>query len=224
MSTVPWKTARIALLGTTFAGVLFVLVKSLFYPASSDRTISAFDFPKTIPLSGWQQINTTPLPVTEDALFVSGAHYQYVQDQRTLDIKMYYVVLNDSSGLQEVLENYGYENWVKNQVEMRQDKNIGFYGFWQTNNQLNLGTCINPIPGTTLTTDQFSQKYNSQAFQLGRIIPWLLGQAPLRDIRCLWTKLSIPIVAGESPKELYPVLEQVWFSWYEWWQPRFPEP
>lgn len=218
-----WKTARIALLGTTFAGVLLVLVKSIFYPASSDRSVSAFDFPQTVPLSGWQQIKATPLPVTEDALFLSGAHYQYLQEDRSLDIRMYYVTVGNASGLQDVIKKYGYENWVQNQVEMRQDKNIGFYGFWQKENRVNLAACINPIPRTTLTGDQFGQMYNSQAFQLGRIIPWLLGKAPLRDSRCLWTTLSLPIETGKSPQEIYPVLEQVWFSWYEWWQPRFPQ-
>jgi cyanosortase A-associated protein len=27
-----------------------------------------------------------------------------------------------------------------------------------------------------------------------------------------------------QPEQAYSLLESVWFSWYGWWQPRFPKP
>jgi cyanosortase A-associated protein len=224
MITHHWKSVRIGLLGTTLAGVLLVLAKSIFYPASSDRTISAFDFPQDVPLAGWQSVESVPLTPSEDALFLSARNYEYFQNSLSLDINIYYVMVGDASGMQGFIEQYGYGNWIVNQVEMQQNENIGFYGFWQTEERVNLGGCIHPFPGTTLTFDQFGNHYNSNAFQLNRIIPWLVGMAPLRDTRCLWTTLSISIEAGQSPEAVYPVLEQAWFSWYKWWQPRFPKP
>jgi cyanosortase A-associated protein len=53
-------------------------------------------------------------------------------------------------------------------------------------------------------------------------MPILLGQEALLDKRCLWVYLSIPL-RNSSPEEAYKTLEQAWFSWYQWWQPRFPK-
>lgn len=222
--TEQWKSVRIGLLGTTFAGVLLVLAKSIFYPASSDRTISPFEFPPKVDLPGWQEVKSQPIDPTEDALFLSGWNYQYFQNTFSLNIKMYYVIVDDPSGIQTVLEKYGYGSWVISQVKMQQNKNIGFYGFWQSEEQVNLGACINPYGGSTVTTDQFGQNQNTNALKLRRIIPWLLGTDSLRDLRCLWTTLSMPIEPGESAEQVYPILEKAWFFWYESWQARFPEP
>jgi cyanosortase A-associated protein len=52
-------------------------------------------------------------------------------------------------------------------------------------------------------------------------LAWLLGKASIRDRRCLWTQLSIPVTELE-PKQAYLILEKSWQEWYQWWQPRFP--
>jgi cyanosortase A-associated protein len=49
-----------------------------------------------------------------------------------------------------------------------------------------------------------------------------LGQEGLKDRRCLWAHLSVPL-KNSSPEAAYQVLEKAWFSWYQWWQPRFPK-
>ena len=222
--TQEWKLVRIGLLATTFAGVLLVLVKSIFYPASSDRTRYPFEFPPEVALPGWQSLESKSLVPTEDSVFLSARNYQYVQNNRSLEIKMYYVIVDDASGIQEVLEQHGYGSWVISKAQMQENKQIGFYAFWQSEQQVNLGACINPYGDSTVTTDQFGQNHNVSALKLRRIVPWLLGTDSLRDLRCLWTTLSMPLETGESVEKVYPILEEAWFSWYDSWQPRFPEP
>jgi len=53
-------------------------------------------------------------------------------------------------------------------------------------------------------------------------IVYLLGycSTAFRDKRCLWTHLSIPL--NRSSRGCYVILENAWFSWYQWC-PRFPK-
>ncbi|MEA5581253.1 hypothetical protein VB620_07860 [Nodularia harveyana UHCC-0300] len=46
-----------------------------------------------------------------------------------------------------------------------------------------------------------------------RILPWLFGQDVLRDDRCLWTQLSMPL-NGLPATDVYPILESVWLKNY----------
>lgn len=55
----------------------------------------------------------------------------------------------------------------------------------------------------------------------GRILPWLVGEAPLRDKRCLLVHMSVP-TDGLTPDQANAALEDVWFAWVDWWQNRFP--
>ena len=136
---------------------------------------------------------------------------------------MYYLTLEDG-GMNQFIEKYAYGEFIPGKVLLRQQEQTGFYSLWQTEDRVNLGACINPRGGSTVTGDQFRQNRNIHDLQFSRIMFWLIGLVPLRDWRCLWTTLSVPIETGKSPQEIYPVLEQAWFSWYEWWQPRFPQP
>ena len=52
-------------------------------------------------------------------------------------------------------------------------------------------------------------------------MPWLLGRENLRDRRCLLNLLSITYNQN-SPEEVYPILENTWLNWYQWWFSHFP--
>lgn len=218
-----WRSLRLSLLGATLAGVMLVLAKSILYPENGDRTISAFDFPTTVPIKGWQALESTPVTANKDALFLSGSNYQFGQNDTSLQIEIYYLIVDEQSGMQNFIKKHGFGDWVPGKVTMQQNNSVGFYGFWQSEEQVNLSGCISPYGGTTLTAEQYGQQQNKNALKISRIIPWVLGTDSLRDMRCLWTNISVPIQPGESQEKLYPILEKVWFSWYEWWQPRFPQ-
>lgn len=223
MTSNPWKSLRISLLGATLTAVVLVLGKSILYPASGDRTVTPFEFPETVPLSGWQAEDSVPQTIAEKDPFVASANYPYIQDGLSLEIEMYYLIADDK-GMKKFTDKYAYGEFLPGKVELRQQEHIGFYSFWNTENRVNLGACINPRGESTVTPDQYRQNHNIHDLQLSRILLWLIGRLPLRDWRCLWATLSVPIETGQSPEEVYPVLEQAWFSWYKWWQSRFPKP
>jgi len=84
-----------------------------------------------------------------------------------------------------------------------------------------LRSCINPRGPGVITYEQFIQNRYTYDWQPSRLLPVLLGQEPLRDHRCLWTYLSLPL-ENLSEQQAYSILEEVWLSWYQWWHPRFP--
>jgi cyanosortase A-associated protein len=216
-----WKPLRMMLLATTFSGVFLVLLKSVFYPAESTSTVTPFAFPPTVPLQGWQPLTSDPLgDATPDRThYIAGRRYQYIQNELPLAIEMRYFV--DTGGeVKEFLKNH---TSISVSPVLRQKEEIGFYGVFTHQEQAYLSACINPRGGSTLTARQFKQNRNAYDMQLSRLLPWLLGRENLKDERCLWTHLSIPL-KDSSSEVAYQNLEDAWFSWYQWWQPRFPEP
>ena len=82
-----------------------------------------------------------------------------------------------------------------------------------------LSACINPQGNSPLTGIEFKQNGNLNALNLKRLVSWLLSQDSLRDSRCYWTLLSVPL-KDSSLGDAYQTLETAWFSWYRWWKSR----
>lgn len=218
---ISWKPLRLMLLATTFSGVFLVLIKSILYPAPSNSTVNSFVFPQSVPLQGWQPLASEPLvdATTAPAPKVSGRHYRYSQNSLPLDIEMRYFI-GTSGDVKDFIKTY---NSIQASPALRQKDGIGFYGLFTHQEKAHLSACINPYGGSTFTARQFKQNFNAYNLQFNRLLPWLLGQDNLQDERCLWTYLSVPLKSS-SPELAYQQLEKVWFSWYQWWQPRFPKP
>ena len=229
-----WKSTRISFLSVTLFGVLLVLTKSILFPASSNRTVTAFVFPSVVPLNGWQPLASHPLgtqssttkscrgcvkqaQTNKQVNYLSGRQYQYIQNNLSLNIEMRYVV-NTVGDVQEYIKQN--TNIPSAKVTPRQQTGIGYYNLFTDRGKAYLSTCINPRGGTTVTDRQFKQNRNTYDLQ-SRIVPWLLGQKELKDNRCLWTHISTPL-KGTTPDDTYQVLETAFVSWYQWWYPRFP--
>jgi cyanosortase A-associated protein len=105
---------------------------------------------------------------------------------------------------------------------IRHQKETGFYSLSIEKERVYLRACINPRGPSAITYAQFIHNRYTYDLQFARLLPVLLGQESLRDHRCLWTHLSIP-VKNASFEADYQVLEKVWLSWYQWWHPRFPK-
>lgn len=209
---------RLALLTVIFGSVLCILGKTIIEPTASN--ITAFVFPKVVPLPAWQPQKSRPLAalITENQNF-PGRHYRYIQNDLTLDIEMRYVA--NASG--------DVKHWLRSVVSsselspiLRQQQGVGFYYLSAHQQRAYLNTCINSRGGSTVTASQFQQNRYLYDINLGRLLPWLLGQKPLQDKRCLWAQLSIPLKNSASG-DTYQTLEKAWFDWYQWWQPRFPQ-
>ncbi len=222
------KQLRIALLAIASANVLLVFSRSILDPSIGKRPIAPFTFPTAVPLPQWQQSAAQPLPkLTVERwpygkLNLPGIHYRYQQNNLPLDIKMRYEVETDGN-VRQITENNSEVRFLqlKSQPVIRQHQQLGFYGLFVYEQRAYLDACINSRGGSTFTSAQFDTNRIRYDSQLNRLIPWLLGQQNLRDNRCLWAQLSIPLYKS-SPQSAYKVLETAWFSWYQWWQPRFP--
>lgn len=216
-----WKRTRLIFLFLIFSAVVGVLIKSILFPATSKTTI-AFDLPAIVPLEGWQILPSFPLVDSSSDRIppsVSGRRYQYIKNNQTLDIEMRYFV-NTSGEVKNFIKSY---KSISMSPLIRQKKEIGFHGLFTHQERAYLSACINPHGFSTFTARQFKQNRNLYDLQFNRLLPWLLGQENLKDERCIWTYLSIP-VKPYSPEVAYQNLENAWFSWYQWWSPRFPKP
>jgi cyanosortase A-associated protein len=216
-----WKNIRLSFLAVTLLGVILVLAKSILIPAQGKHIASAFVFPSTVPLTGWQPLSSNLLvtPNPKHLNYLSGRQYQYIQNDLQLNIEMRYVV-NTVGDVKEFIKQN--TNIPLSKVTLRQQAGIGFYNLFTTQGKAYLSSCINPRGGTTVTDRQFKQNRNTYDVQLNRLLPWLLGQENLKDNRCLWTHLSVPLKHTTSD-HAYQKLETTFFSWYQWWEPRFPK-
>jgi len=216
-----WKQARIPFLVVIFGSVFFVLGKSILIPSVTKYSTTAlFVFPAKVPLVGWQPLASRPLPESNSELLqaIAQKHYQYVRDGRILDIEMRYFTSTDGD-VRSFIRSY---TSLVPSLTVRQQEKIGFYGILVDRERAYLSACINPRGGSTVTDRQFKQNRYLYDVQFNRLLPWLLGQASLRDNRCLWAHLSVSLEKN-SPETAYQLLENVWFSWYQWWHLRFPK-
>ncbi|MBD2603210.1 cyanoexosortase A system-associated protein [Scytonema hofmannii FACHB-248] len=213
-----WKQFRLPLLALTFSSVFLVLGKVIVQPNTEKYTLTPLIFPETVPLSEWQ-LNTKysqPTSTKEDSNFIAQKHYQYIQKNVNLDIEMRYVTIFD---VNQLIRKY---TSISSSPEVRQREKVGYYGLGVDKGRAYLSACINPQGSTTFTSQQFNQNRSLYDRPQQRLLPWLLGKKPIEDKRCLWAHLSIS-VNNSTPEAAYKKLENVWFSWHQWWQPRFPK-
>ena len=218
------KKIRILFLATTFSSILAVLGQSIFYPQTKDTVIAPFTFPETVPLPSWnlETSDSANVQLAKQPPDISGQtlaqkRYRYRQNSVLLDIEMRYLV--DT--------NANLKSFIANQTgqlspALREEKQIGFYSLFLHNGKAHLSSCINPRGRSTVTTDQFKRNGYVRDLRWERIAIWLTSSAEFRDKRCLWTHLSLSL-NNTSADNAFQTLETVWFSWYDWWQSRFPK-
>lgn len=227
---VKWRQYRQVLILLTFAGVFFTLGRFGLDPNAGNRPVTPFAFPSKVPLPGWQlweshslaKPEASGLPNSGEPVLVARHKYRYQQSNRHLEIEMRYLVgtwghvytyLNDYSSIQ-----------LKPDLQLpslRQHQGVGFYSLFVYQGRSHLSACINPRGRSTVTSTQFLANRHTYYFQLERLVPWLLGQESLRDNNCLWAHLSMPL--NQASAQTTYLLEQAWWSWYQWWFPRFPK-
>ncbi len=220
-----WQQFRTAFLAATFIGLVSILAKSVFDPAIGKPT--NYNFPAIVPLSRWQvqAVNTAPTTKnTEDNQLLSkNKHYRYTQGKKhQLDVNMHYVV-GTSGNSQLFIKNYTSIPVDSSQLNLitRYQQKTGFYQLFTYQNQAHLISCINPQGESTVTSEQFFDNRQKYDLQSKNILRWLTAQSDLRDRRCLWSHLSVPL-DRVSTKDAYHQLETSWIALAQWWSPRFP--
>ncbi|HEY9692549.1 MAG TPA: cyanoexosortase A system-associated protein [Oculatellaceae cyanobacterium] len=215
-----WKELRLYILAITFFVGISTLGKRILAPV--DKSI-AFSFPNEVALHNWQSLASEPLTNIKGENFnsVAGKHYQYISNNQKLTIETRYLVSTNGDTQQLIEKSSLIPSFDKSLLVNRYSDKVGFYSLFSHNKRAYLSACINPRGGSTVTSEQFTDNRNTYDLQINRLVPWLLGKEDLRDWRCLWTLVSIPMIKS-STEATYPVLEEAWISWYNWWVPRFP--
>jgi cyanosortase A-associated protein len=106
----------------------------------------------------------------------------------------------------------------------KERSDVGEYSLFVHKDKAYLSTCINPQGITTVTGDKFHANSNPNPLKglpVNRLLPWILGQQTLRDSRCIWTALSMPI-DRTAPDGTMKKLETIGVTWIRWWQANFP--
>lgn len=224
-----WKQLRIPLLIITCVNVLFVVGRSILDPNIGKRTFTPFVFPQEVPLPQWRLVESRPLKgrtiesSTFGKLVLPGRQYLYIQNDLHLDIDMRYEVETDGDVKDYIKSQTPIKFFLdKPSVLVRQHPQLGFYGLFVYEKRAYLDACINSRGGSTFTIEQFSDNRAQYDRQFSRLLAWFFVQQPLNDRRCLWAHLSIPLNQS-SQNSAYVILENTWFSWYQWWRPRFPK-
>lgn len=220
-----WQQFRACFLAVTLCGTLSVLGKSTFNPTPAVQHTSIpapFVFPE-VPLPGWQPLTSRPL--TNDVThqkFLAGRLYRYQEKGLPLEIEMVYTIENSGNVMGFISK---YTSIPLSAIASRTDRYqeaVGYYMLFVYQKRAYLTSCINPRGGSTVTLPQFQHNRYSHDIEFSRLLNWLFTQENIRDLRCLWVHMSIPLNTN-SPENAYSTLEKAWLAWYQWWQPRFPK-
>jgi cyanosortase A-associated protein len=221
---IQWRTS---LLATIWAGISLMTIYSWFNSTAGKREVKSFSFPDRVSLNSWQLVKTETLPLenfktlTEDDRIASAKHYSYLKNGVPLEIEMLYLVGTKGNLPELIKKQTGISQEVIDNADLGEIRGIGSYILYSDRDRAYLSACINSRGNTTVTAQQFSHNRYTQDFKYNLVLPWLQGKDSIRDLRCLWVKLSIPREESSQP-EAYQSLTKAWIDWYHWWQPRFP--
>lgn len=213
------KQLRMPLLVITNAFVILVLGKIVLAPSSLKDTL----FPPTVPLPKWQLIESIETkPISGKPWILPERHYRYTQNQLLLDIYMRYV--DPSNGdVKQLIDKHTSIQFSAAQptLSILQKAGVGFYGVYVYQERAYLDACVNALGGSTFTAEQFSSNRKRHELQFNRLLAFLLTDTRLREGRCFWSHLSIPL-NDASTEAAYHNLETIWFYWYKLWSSRLP--
>ncbi|BAT55716.1 hypothetical protein NOS3756_47090 [Nostoc sp. NIES-3756] len=214
-----WKQARPYFLAVGSFVITVFLLKSIIAPEKKALTEESFAFPTELPLPGWRFQSSKSLNLKEQSK--KGQVYQYTRNHVNLKIEMIYRNGFVTNELPFRIYNPNIAAPNKLTGIIRQHPQVGAYSLIFHKGRAYLHSCINPNAPSVVTYQQFIFNRYTYDLQIHRLLSALLGQKSLRDARCLWTHLSIP-VENSSIEEGYQILENAWFLWYPHWHSRFP--
>jgi cyanosortase A-associated protein len=221
---------QIPILISTCLTVFVILGKLILAPTPARQaTPTAFEFPPQVPLPQWQlsasrSLEQKPNTKLAQQRLLSSKLYEYQQNKLPIQIEMRYTI-EPSGNVMGFLSSYTSIPLSAIQPSLRDERQkpgIGYYLVFVNQQRAYLTSCINPSGGSTVTLPQFRHNRYKYDIRLDRLLGWLLAAQNIRDDRCLWVNMSIPL-QEISQETAYSVLENIWVSWYAWWQPRFPK-
>jgi len=210
-------------LAAIVVGLIGVVMKLGLDPKAANRKPSNFSFPQSVPIPRWQLSSSKAIAPENPKLeefFLDIHEYEYSQvTQPPLKIGMYYTLGTRGESSVFLTKRLKIESGpIPIVQDFKGNAETGYYSMYNYKGRSHLLSCINPQGTSTATSQQFLANRSKYDFQPERFMPWLLGQESLRDMRCLWVEMSMPV----EPEIAYPILEKTWVGWYQYWQNKFP--
>ena len=233
------KSLKLFFLITAFTSTFIAISISLFIPSYKHRL--KFQFSDQISLPEWQfkssnnidnELNNK-LKQTPQGGAVDARRYFYTSSlnetsNETLRVEVMYI-----KGFVAIPEYLNILNlkYISSSLNIRYSDLTGYYTLFVDHDRAYLSSCINPRGKATVTKEQFINNRNAYDITGDRIISYLLGTTDLRDIRCLFTIMSVPLdnrKINEPNNNLlndtsYRQLEKSWTNWYQKWDNKFPK-
>jgi cyanoexosortase A len=220
-TTVTLEPKRRFLLTATWMGIILTAI----YLVANKRPIGTAIFPDQMAVNNWQQVKFKPLGrqtyknpniIYESVVVDFSQDYNYIKKGQNLTVQMRYVV-NTRGDQNPFFIEIGKDLVKDSENKIKQLKGVGYYALYSDTKQAYLTACINPRGGGTVTSSQFMQNRYKYDVTLNRLLPWVLGQDVLRDDRCIWIQLSVPLNEFVAT-DIYTVLESIWQDNYATWQ------
>ncbi|MEH2160640.1 MAG: cyanoexosortase A system-associated protein [Nostoc sp.] len=219
-TTVIVNPKRILFLSVTWIGIVLTTI----YLITSNRLLNTSILPDSLALKSWQQVKAkswsnqnSDIPInTQVAIVRSQKDYSYVRNDQRLDLQMRYS-MNTRGESNPFLDQINANLAKDSKNNIKYVKGIGYYLLYSDSKQAYLTACINPRGGSTVTSAQFMQNRYTYDLTWSRIVPWIFGKEVLRDNRCIWTQLSVPLNQVADSK-VYSILESLWADNYLSWQ------
>ena len=201
---------------STWGGIILTAI----YLIATKKPINNPNFlPEQFSLNKWEQIKVTSfseqkiyIDTEKFFTFQSGKDYSYIAKNQELKLQIRY--LTNTRGNENPFLDDKPRNSLKNiSQKVRFSEKNGYYILYEDSKEAYLTACINPRGGSTVNSTQFMQNRYQYDLKINRILPWLFGKDIMRDDRCLWTQLSVPL-NGVSATNIYPALESIWLENY----------
>lgn len=238
-ATTPWQPVRLSLLAILCASAVLVLGRAIVTPSAkgpSTNPSSNTALQQAVPLPNWQLVKSAPIQpepakaepntvTNSEPDFLVAQQYLYRQNNNQLDVELRYMLGDGNNS--RFLFVYTPVRAANAKLESRYHPSIGHYGVLTHEGRAYLSACINPRGESTTTEQQFKHNSYQNDLQPSRLLPWLLGQEPLLDQRCLWTLMSMPLSVDAKTQQTnaeatFKQLETAWVSWHAWWRSHYP--
>ena len=182
MNLLDWRKLRLVILSCCS----FTIVLALIFLLNKSKS-EKYNFSQNIAWRQGKLINTEKIKPNNKQ--IEGRRYQQ-ETNHNLDIKIYYIP-NSRGGNSKIIRQYLELDSDPENLTVKQNKNIGFYGLFSERNKAYLTTCIHSQGKTAFTDQQFAELANHDL--RSRLLPWMLGFSDLRDWNCLWVNMSVSL-------------------------------
>jgi cyanosortase A-associated protein len=153
---------------------------------------------------------------------IAARRYQYLRNGKPLDVEVRYFV-RTYRHVPSLIEDSTLLS-TKPALRDRRHPKLGSYVLYPQQGNLHLSACLDPYGKTSVYDNEVMLHQARPEVVSQRLLPWILGQAPLRDLRCLWVDLSMPIAPGRFEVDRVDAtpLEAAFGDWVEWWSQNYP--